>query len=424
MRAGIAQLLLIVAAGVVPATSVGQLRNDNVPRGRIVNDEEEIRQEVERSRFHLGPVRLIPRLEFSEVGYDSNVYGTNVGNEVADWSATVQGGLNLLLPVGRKMFVQALVLPRYTWYAEIAERRGFGGLYGGYLYGFFNRLGFRMSGSQSKSLSYLTSETEAQANEDRTSFSGKVDVGLTRSLWIFGTADYDKLRFQPIAGEPLPPESVLQFERTDTAGRAGLRYRFSSDWAVSVAVEGTRSQFVQDPDVRDNRSTAYLVGIFFDRPRFFINLSGGYRLGRPDGGSTFLPYSTPTGSGFVSYVLSSRIEVQAYGRRSIAYGSFNDSPYFIESRYGGIVFLQVHPRLSLQAFGETGMNDYQELIFVGDTQVKRRDDVTAFGGGGRVRLVGRLLVVLLYSHTEYRSNIPSESRTIARFTTNFMFERQ
>jgi hypothetical protein len=417
-------LLLAVTAGFVPARSFAQLGSDIVPRGRVVGDEEEIREEFERSRFHLGPVRLIPQLEFSEVGYDSNVYGTDQ-DIVGDWSVTAQAGLDLLLRVGpKKVFLQGVLLPRYTWYEKLSNRRTLGGKFGGSFYGFFNRLGLRLSGFQSKSIGHLSSETETQAKQDTTSAAGKLDVRLTRSLWLFSTADYEKLRTRPIAGEPTPPETVLRYARTDTAVQAGLREQFSQNWSASVAVEGTRSHFVLNPELRNNRSSAYLLGVFFDRPRLFVNLFGGFRRGRPDEGSTFRPYSMPTGSGFVSYVVSSRVELQVYGHRSVAYGSFLENPYFIENRYGGLAIYRIHPRIDLQAFGEGGVNDYRERVFVGNSQVKRQDDVTAYGGGGRVLVRRRLFVRLLYSRTEYRSNVPNASRTIARFTTNLGFERE
>ena len=140
--------------------------------------------------------------------------------------------------------------------------------------------------------------------------------------------------------------------------RAGVRYSFSPSWNMSIAAEGTETRFVLTPELRNNRSVAPLLGFHYDRPRFFANIYAGYRIGQPLGGSTFPAFQTPTGSGFLTYVLTRRVELSALGWRRLVYGSSASDPYYVETRYGGGVTLHVLSNLSLNGYGNYGTNDY------------------------------------------------------------------
>ena len=81
---------------------------------------------IAESRFRLGPVYVSPRIAIKEATYDSNVFGTTE-NPTADFRTTVQAGAGFIYPVGKNVFLQANVFPEYTWYAQLTERRFFGG---------------------------------------------------------------------------------------------------------------------------------------------------------------------------------------------------------------------------------------------------------------------------------------------------------
>jgi len=165
------------------------------------------------------------------------------------------------------------------------------------------------------------------------------------------------------------------------------------------------------------------MGIHYVRPRLFVNLSGGYRKGRPFNGSTFPEYQAATGSYFVSYFLLRSLEVQAFGRRGISYGSLFPIPtYFIETRNGGGVNLQVHPRLLLRGYGEYGTNDYPASELLGAVFVKRRDKASTVGGGFSALIYRKTVLTGLVNQSKYDSLIPGLTRTVVRFTTSLSFE--
>jgi len=340
-------------------------------------------------------------------------------NPVSDVTATVIAGGKAILPAGRKVYIQANLLPQYQWFDKLADRRTFGGFYEGSLFLLFNRVSFEGDGSYKHSLTFYSSESPEKVIETVTDGRGAVEVNVTGPFYVFGAVEAQRLRFEPPAGS-FDVNDVGSLNRDEKAGRAGVRYVINPHFNVSFAVEGTRTEFVETPEIRDNQSTAYLAGFHYDRPRFFLNVSVGYRQGRAFNGSAFPDFDTVTGSYFASFFATSWLEIQPYGHRNIDYGLAVDTPYFFDTRNGGAVNFRVHRRVELRGYGETGTNDYAfPLVGPGP---KRVDHVTEFGGGISVLLTRKLVISAIASRKEYRSNVPGFDRTVNMFFTGLSFE--
>ncbi len=408
---------LILAGCLLPGSASAQLTTDQVPRGRTVPTPEEVKQELEKSRFRFGPIRLIPTLLLSDAGYDSNVFGAFEKDEakrVADWTATVTAGARWVLPLGSKGYLRGAALPEYIWYRDLTARRTFGGSYQASLLGFFNRLSVEVGGYTAKTFEFPNSESETRVVQNARDGLANLEVELSRPLSVFAKVEVQRLRFTG-GGEAAVGLDVTRFDRTEGAARGGVRYRISPAWDISGAVEGTRTEFVKTPEERDNQSAAYVLGVHCDLPRFFVNLSGGYRKIRPYNNSSLRGSSTPTGSYFASYFLTRNLELRLYGGRRVVYG-FRDitTPYFFETRNGGGLNIQVHPRLLLRGFGEYGKND--------SPFAARTDTVTYVGGGFSVSLFRKAVFTALASRATYRSNTSDLARSVFRFTTGLTFE--
>lgn len=413
-------ILVAIAAILQAAIARAQLTSDQLPRDRIIPTEEQVRLDLERSRFRLGPIRLLPSLELSQAGYDNNVFGTadeEPIEPVSDWSATISAGLRGVLPVGSKVYVRADVLPAYIWYRELTGRRTLGGSYGASLFGFFNRMSLEVRGHADQSIGALNSEVETRVVRRQYDGGVNVEVDLTRALSAFVGGDAQRLQFRLGGEAPVLLIDVEEFDRTEGLARAGLRYRFSESASVSVGAEATRTEFDNVP-LRNNETRAYLLGIHFARPRFYLALAGAYREGRPYGSSAFPEYSTPSGSYFLSYYVNRALEFRVYGNRRVAYGGDPGTPYYIDTRNGAGINVQVRPRLLLRGFGEFGENDYDLLVPVGDRLVKRKDPVTTYGGGFSLLLYRDLVLTAVASEIHHTSNVPGLERTIFRFTTS------
>lgn len=425
---GVAAVLVVLIGRV---TASAQLATDQVPRERILPTQETLKQQVSKGRYRLGPIRILPTLVVNNAGYDNNVFGTpevcppgtGCGQpKTSDWSASVSAGAQLVAPVGAKIYMRGAVLPEYIWYRQLSNRRTFGGLYQASLLGFFNRMTLEVGGYTSRTFGFLSSETETRVVQVVNDGSAKVEVDISRALSLFAAAEALRQRLG-LSGElPASSVDVRSLDRDEGAARGGIRYKISPQLDVSAAVEETRSEFVERPREEDNQSLAYLLGIYYNRPRFFVNLSGGYRRGRPYNQSAFPEYKTATGSYFVSYFLLRKLEAQVYGRRGISYGSLFPRPtYFIESRTGGGLNFEVHPRVLLRGYGEYGTNDYSAPELLEEVLTKRTDKVSVLGGGFSALLYRKVVLTALATRSAYTSLFPGLTRTVVRITTTLSF---
>src|SRR5450432_1481642 len=411
---------VFVALCLVSSPALAQLTNDTVPAERTVPRKEQIESEM-GSRFHLGPVRLLPQISIVGPTYDDNALGAS-GDEkkVSDWSATVSAGLGILIPLGKKVYLRGTLLPQYIWYDRLAERRQWGGTYGGSMYGFFNRLSFEADYKTQISPTYVNNEIQTQVLGDSQDGTFKTEVDVGGPWSVYANAEYQRNAYRPL-GAPTPAiEGVLSLlDRTEGAVRGGLRYKLTSYFYVGIGAEGTRTEFSEDPLRSNNETTALLVSIHYDRPRLFVNFSGGYRVGHPIADSWFQEFSSFTGSGYVTYELVRNLDFNVYGQRIISYGFFPDNPYYFSSVGGGGLTLHIGQRLSINAYGGYGTNNYPvPIASAGD--VLRVDKVTLYGGGLSLQLSKSVSLTAQVLNTDYNSNIAAFDRSVLRFTTGFV----
>ncbi|HEY2798052.1 MAG TPA: outer membrane beta-barrel protein [Thermoanaerobaculia bacterium] len=410
--------LLFFSGALVAAAARAQLTSDDVPQGRTIPAKEEVDADMQAARFRLGPIRMIPTISVRDAGYDNNVFGTTE-NPVSDWSFTIRGGFRFIVPFGAKVYLRASALPEYTWYDKLEERRGWGGLYEATLLGFFNRMTAQLRAYDQETFATYSSEIPTRVLTRTQDASGGFEVELLKRLTFFAKAEGMRVRYD--TNGQLPGDPVNLNDRTDTSIRGGPRYYLTPEWSVSAAVEQTWSDFVNDPETRDNQSRAYLLGVQYTRPRLYLNLSGGYRTGDPRDSSTFPAYSTGTGSFFASFFAIRWLELQAYGHRRVQYSLTSDNPYYFENRIGGAINLEVLGRVLLRGYGEAGPNQYPVGQAENGVVTHRRDQITLFGGGASMIVVRPVVLTALVTRTEYNSNIAGQDRTITRFTINLAF---
>ena len=88
------------------------------------------REEVEairqQTRFRLGPLRLVPLVRLSDVGYDTNVYYADERREaVADLTATISPELRGYWLGGGSLILSVMENPEYIAYARESDLRAF-----------------------------------------------------------------------------------------------------------------------------------------------------------------------------------------------------------------------------------------------------------------------------------------------------------
>jgi hypothetical protein len=409
---------LTVSGFLLASACFAQMITDEVPRQRTVPTREAVKQEVENRRFRLGPFRLNPIVQISDLGYDSNVFGSPAGQEVSDWTLGIRAGFQWIVPVGSKLYVVGEATPSYNWYKKLAERRTFAGEYRTALLGFFNRASLEVGGFNTKTLSYISSETQTKAIQTILDGTAKVEIDVASNLSLYGNVEVARLRFGLAGGDPTIID-VSEFQRQEAAARGGIRYKFSPSLDISAGYEKTQTEFVNVAQQRDNQSDAYLLGIHYDRPKFFLNLSGGYRQGKPYNGSTFERYSNATGSLYASYFLSRRVELKGYGRRRVSYGL--EASQFLESSFGGGVNVQVHPRILVSLNADTGTNSFPAST-LGSVSTARSDRSTNYIGGVSALVYRKMVVTANAIRSEYSSSESLLNRKVSRYTMSIGFQ--
>jgi len=379
---------------------------------------EQVKFEEEHARFHLGPVRLLPTLAFGGIGYTNNVFGT-ASNPLPDWTATVAAGVRYLLPLGPKLYLRGDVVPEYTWYREYVQLRNLGGLYSASLVGLFNRLTFSAKGATWSRSEPLSSEQQ-QPYIHRTDGGGaELEIEFLRRLSAVGGYGVARTTYTEITGAT---SSVTSLDRTETAGFAGLRYRFHEYFSVAGLVEKKQADFVNDSTGRNNETTGYLLAVRYDQKRFYLSLLGGYVQARPTGCSTFPDYNELAGSAYLSYFVSRRVELQGWVDRAPVNSLYADNPYFIETRVGGSVNVGVGQRTTLRGFVSAGSNRYPLPVEIqGGEVVTRQDDIVTWGGGFDFGLNRSLQLTVLAAETKNTSNVPGSGYSTFRFTTGLSF---
>ena len=390
-----------------------QLASDEVPHERTLPLSEEIREQLESSRFRFGIFRLQPRFAIRDLGYDNNVFGTAT-DPVSDWHSSVAAGTSFIVPAGSKLYLRGDAVPEYTYYRKITSRRSLGGDYGASILGLFNHMTIEAGGHSKKSLENVSSELERPAIGTRSDVTGTLELDIFQRLSVFGTGIAQQQRYRASEADEEQGLFLNTLERNETLVRGGFRYRPVTFFDISIAAEKTRSLFKVNRD-RDNASTALILGIQYDRPRSFLNLSAGARRGDAlDTAAVLFPhYSTVTGSYYAEHELGSHLVIDAYGHRGIAYSLTVENPFFLETRNGGGIWVPVGSRLAFRAFGEAGTNAYP--VPIGSQH--RTDDASSYGGGFAMRLYRNLVLTAIGEKTNYVSTIADNNRSVFRFTT-------
>jgi hypothetical protein len=409
----------VVAAGVLlfPRALAGQVSTGEEISERSLLPRAEIDQAITESRFRLGSVYLSPEVAIRDATYDSNIYGTPE-NPIADFRTTVRAGLGLILPVGKNVFLRASAFPGYTWYAQLVERRFFGGEYGGSVRVFANRLTLEASADYSRADVLFSSEVQTRAIQELDTYRLGAELRVLPRFFIYGEAQLQRFRYSGPGAEPVTLGPSIT-NRTTKLARGGIRYRLNENVRLAAGYEEARAEFVALPEQYDNVTRIVVGTVYYDRKKLFVKVSGGYSEEKPIHGSTILPFSGMTGSGSVSYTLLRPLDVQAFAGRNLNYGV--SSPYYVATRYGGGVVFRIGWRLRMRGFGSLGTDSYSTPVAVpGGGLVDRRDDVKDYGGSLAFLFTPRIQATFAATESRYNSNVVGNDRSFFRWSVSLL----
>ncbi len=404
-----------VLLAVTPFETNAQLFADAPSRVRTLPVSEQVKADREQARFRLGQLRLMPFVGVKDAAYINNVFGT-VENQVSDLTVTPNGGVRLIGALGGKLVVRGTGEAEYYYWRTLTARRGWGGSADGEILGLFNRMTFSINGGYASTIQQLTSESESVARQDETFGKATLEVDLLRRLAVFGGFEALRTRLDDAGMNGTGQAQASLLNRTEYGSRAGLRYRFDTRFAVGVMAQWAAARFLYDAIDRDNDGWGALATVRYDRPRLYLDLTGGYQEASARyTGSAFPEYRTATYSYFAVYAFPAGFELQLSGWRRPQYSYFLDNPYFLETRNGGGVRIYLSPRLAVGLSASVGANRYPVEVYVGAALVRREDEVLVGAGQLDLELQRNLLLTLTLRSERYSSNVPGVARTIVNF---------
>ena len=378
-------------------------------QGGGTKTKQQIEAEMERARWNLGPIRLVPWAGLRNVTYVGNVFATS-GDETSDLTGSLGVGLTAYLPTGPKVFWIAQAQPEYVFWLDLEERRALVGRYGAGVFADLNRLGLALNATRVEEQAVVSSETEQLSLARRDRISADLDLHLTSALDLFAQGSLTDVEDEGAVGDDPggPPFELLH--REERGLRTGLRYN-ADELTVEIGAQIAEVEF--EPGARDlsNRGTSPFVRLQLDGNRVSFDVELIQRSMEPVGASELVPIDTTSGSLEVSFTPGWRFTLSPYGHRSTVYSLDSDYTHFTEDRWG-LGVAAPFGRLGLRVFGEAGENDYEAAAAA--AVPPRTDDFTGWGVGFDLELREWLRYRGGFHHLEYDSSLPAFDREIDR----------
>lgn len=386
----------------------------------------EMEQIVQNARFKIGPLKLLPAIRFTNIGYDNNVFNMRKEEDpISDYTFTFSPQINSYLLYRNWVIFSLIENPEYVYFFKQKRER-------------------RLNNSLSTSLRLLllnhfvisgnylnmnrrrrpTSEFDVRANEIIETWSTNFFYETDRRTSIGLSVSNTKIRYEDITqpGEEIRFSWALN--RSEKNVRLEFYYRIFLDSTFHVRAEQTDYDF-ENPESFDKNSYSYQVysGIQFPLlGRIRGTLSLGYRK--------FIPKDKQR-KGFSGVVGNTDLNLRI-GRfnflliynRDISF-SFRRTNVFAEwDRYGAgcSYYLTRFLRLDYEFTYEEGNYPEEFLIIVSDDsfeRIRRRDIYNMHRTGIVFRIVGNIGIGLGINIWNRESTI-SEANRSRVFITGYL----
>jgi len=370
-----------------------------------------------QTRWMIGPFRIFPRFQLTNVGYDGAVYYGKAGEEpVTDYTATFSPEIRAHLLFQDYFIFTFTENPEYVYYMEEARERRWNHnfspeakvlllsrvvLGGSYFY----RNRRRRS----------TSEFDVRANELRTGYRGSVFYETARETSIGFNYQREKISFEDVdyGGEEIYLSRILN--RLETTYEGEFYYQVFSQSFFFIRGGYTEYKFEnEDAQWRNSYSRQVYTGLRFPLlGRITGQISLGYKELIP-GEEDVAGFSGLVGNSSVEYRLK-RLRFRAGYSRNSQFSYWTNNVFFTENRYrGGISFyLTRFLRLDYNYnYGEGHYPEPEDLRQPDGTYVKvRREDIyTTHNLGFVIRVIQNTGIGVNISFWERDSNFDYEDR--------------
>ena len=398
--------------------------------------------------WRLGPLRVRPLLQLRDLGYDSNVFLSEEGQEEGDFTCRLAGGLRGQVLFGNRGVVGFEADSEYVAFATTSSQNYLNGMVDARGDLVLHRLSLFAGGHWSSSMERATSEFDERTRLRFASAFAGAGWRTSNRTSVAGSVSEQQYRYSD-ADVPGLDESLNRTERTLAV--RGV-YRAFARSSVFIELSRSRMLFDDGPEEADPQSSAqtysrdseqrsFMPGISFDPT---APVSGGLKAGRAvfDATDQGKPdFRGLLGEAEVAFRLSDRWRLAGTWERDVSFSIFENNLYFEQRRRGAKFERSLGDRYALEAGGEFEQLDWPErdtsalpgqftdngepvrtCDLTGlDCSILRRDTIRSYFIGGRMRVWRRsdLSVRLGYRHRS--SNIPGESDRQVLLTTGTGF---
>ncbi|MCK4645666.1 MAG: outer membrane beta-barrel protein [Candidatus Aminicenantes bacterium] len=377
----------------------------------------ELDQIVKKAKLRLGPFRILPTVNFKNIGYDNNVYyQREEDNPASDFTGTVSPEIKLYFLFRNYLILSFMENPEYVYYFEQKrERRWNNTLSPAFKFLFLNRFVISGNYSYSNRRRRASSEFDVRANERIKKYNSRLFYETARSTsfgfsWSVRTIMYEDIT---LPGEEIYLSRALN--RKEKNGNFEFYYRIFSESFFFIGGGYTEYKFEHvQSSWRDSSSYKVYSGIRFPHlGRVRGTLSLGYKklIPKIEEKKGFSGFVGNTGLNFRLARFGFRLNYN----RDVHFSYWTNIIFFNEDRYSAGISFYLTKFLRIDYNFNYGEAKYPEpmMLRMPDgryEQIKRRDIHRAHIVGFVFRIIRNTGIGLMVNFWKRESNYYWENR--------------
>jgi hypothetical protein len=366
-----------------------------------------------QTRWRLGPLRLYPMLQLSNIGYDSNVYYSPEGfASISDYTGTLSFRMDAYFLFRNWLIFSFSENPSYLYFVEQKGQRYFGNSYAFSLRILaFSRIALSGISQFTRQRTRGSTEIDARILEQIKQTSGSIFYETARNTSFGFTGVIRNLKYEDVTVPGTEDPLSVSQNREERSAQGELYYRVFSDSSffvnfgyVEYSFEYPQSQF------RDSYSYQFNSGIRFPllgKARGVLSLGFKKLIPRRE---ELHGFSGLVGNTSVNYRFG-RFSYTLEFSRDVPFSVFTNNIFYMENRYGiGISFyLNRFIRLDYNFnFGENKYPEAQIAVLPNGNyeEIKRKDIYDIHSGAIVFRIVKNTGIGIRADYWERRSDYP------------------
>lgn len=404
----------VAAALMMAAPACGQFVQ-YAPPGDFVSPAESraetFKRAMERSRWRFGRLLVDPWIYLRDFAYQDNQTSSAEDQSVTDLTVGIGAGINTYMTIGGDFIWGTFLLPEYTWWQDLDERRRLNGRYGTGLFENVGRIGVEATLTRFDESAIFSDEVEQQVSQRTDSGELSLTYNLGRGFLLF--ADFAARSFSSLEDDPALA-ALSRLDRDETIYRVGVGFESLRGVKLSLGFEQSDVEFESAGLDRSNSGDAIVFDFLYDGPLFLLNGQLASRSVDPEMSSEFIPYDDITGSLNLGSRPIGPARLELYARQDVSYSIQSRVSYVEYETAGAGIRVSLGSRGELHVYGEEGDDEYLQLE-PGD--LPRTDDRTSYGLSFSLRF-DRYSFSIGYTVDDYESTIPVFDRDFTRFRTS------